>query len=144
MRYAGGGGVGATHGFSAGAAAGSKAGPSAIAGPSAESVLVLAERLSGVAAELQRLRLQLCALDSVDWNSVAATAFRKSLAEADADFVAVGQRTEAAATAAASYGMYLRSVADSPAGSDAIWQLNPGIAPTWSGNSGLGSWRPAF
>ena len=56
------------------------------AGPSADAVVVVAQRLAGVAQELDALRSRSLQLDGVDWHSVAAEAFRKSLADVDFRF----------------------------------------------------------
>lgn len=116
----------------------------AAAGPSAESVLVVAERLSGVARDLDALRLQLCGLDSVDWNSAAAAVFRKTLAESEAEFTAAGRRVESAVAELGSYGAHLRAAADSGAAANPDWPMNPGFTPAWGGPMGAGRGWPNF
>lgn len=119
-------------------------GTAAAPGPSAESVLVVAERLSGVARDLDALRLQLCGLDSVDWNSAAAAAFRKSLAESDAEFLAARRWVETAVAELGSYGAYLRAAADCGAAAAPDRAVVPGFAPVWGGTAGAGRGWPNF
>ena len=47
--------------------------------PSAEAVAVVAQRMSGIAQEMEVLRRQMAGLEATDWHSAAATAFRQSL-----------------------------------------------------------------
>ncbi|MFQ4148737.1 hypothetical protein AAGW05_08585 [Arthrobacter sp. LAPM80] len=114
----------------------------AAAGPPADAVSVVAQRLAGVAQELQALQGDLRRLDSVDWNSAAAAAFRTSLAEEDAAFTSTRRQVEAAVDALTGYCMYLRAAADPSGGAGATWRENPGIGPGWGGALGMGrAWQ---
>ncbi|WP_425865079.1 hypothetical protein [Arthrobacter sp. TWP1-1] len=109
----------------------------AAAGPSAEAVVVVAQRLAGVAQEIQALRFRMAQLDGVDWNSVAAAAFRTSLADVDATFNRTGKQIGTAVDLLGSYASYLRAAADPVTGGDVRWGAYPGIGPSWGGNLGM-------
>ncbi len=77
------------------------------AGPSPEAVAVVAQRLLEVATELQALRSRLDTWFTVDWSSLAATAFRQDLAQRELDIAGAGRSIEDAAGAVRRYGVLL-------------------------------------
>ncbi len=109
----------------------------ASAGPSAEAVVVVAQRLAGVAKEIQALRFRMAQLDGVDWNSAAAAAFRTWLADVDDTFVRTGNQIGTAVDLLGSYASYLRAAADAVTCGDVRWSAYPGIGPSWGGNMGM-------
>jgi hypothetical protein len=113
----------------------------AAAGPPADAVAVVAQRLAGVAQELDALRLMTAQLDGVDWHSAAAEEFRKSLADLDFRFSSASRQIGTAVDLLGSYAAYLRSAADPVIGGDVCWRVNPGVGP-FLGNSPFGA--PAF
>ncbi|SEE92445.1 hypothetical protein SAMN04489740_3123 [Arthrobacter alpinus] len=116
----------------------------ATAGPSADAVVVVAQRLAGVAQELDALRLRTAQLDGVDWHSVAAEAFRKSLDDVDFRFINASKQIGTAVELLGNYAEYLRAAADPVAGGEVCWRANPGIGPGWGGNLGTSRVWPRF
>ena len=88
-------------------------GPGARAGPPPDAVAALAQRLAGIAADIEGLRLQLGQLVSVDWKSPAAAAFRDALTERNMAILAVVRAIENAADETRSYGLFLSTSAQS-------------------------------
>ena len=119
-------------------------GLAAAAGPSADAVFVVAQRLAAVVLDLEALRLRLAQLDGVDWNSTAAAAFRTSLAEGDAAFTMVRKQIETAVERVSSYGAYLRATADATTCGNENWRSNPGIGAGWDGNLGMSRVWPRY
>ena len=106
-------------------------------GPSPDAVTLSAQRLACVAQDIAVLRFRLSQLNNVDWNSTAATAFRHSLADADARFVMVDQQIGTAVELLGNYAAYLRAVADAVTCGVPRWEDYPGIGPSWGGNMGM-------
>jgi pyridoxal biosynthesis lyase PdxS len=92
------------------------------------------QRLAVAGQDLQALRLELARLDGVDWHSTAAAAFRTSLADGDAAFLAAGRALGTAVDRLSSYGMYLRTAGDAGTCANPNLQMNPGIGIGWGGN----------
>ena len=82
-------------------------GTGATAGPSPEAVAVVAQRLLEVATELHALRSRLNTWSTVNWSSLAATAFRQDLAQREQDIAGAGRSIEDAAGAVRRYGALL-------------------------------------
>lgn len=106
-------------------------------GPSADAVGFVAQRLASVAQDLVVLRFRMAQLNSVDWNSAAAAAFRRSLADADARFAIADQQIWKAVELLGSYTAYLRASADAVTCGVPRWEEYPGIGPSWNGNMGM-------
>lgn len=119
-------------------------GIAAAAGPSADAVFGVVQRLAAVVQDLEALRLQLAQLDGVDWNSTAAAAFRASLAEGDVAFTTARKQVETAVDRVSSYGSYLRATADATTCGDENWRGNPGIGAGWDGNLGMSRVWPRY
>ncbi len=111
-------------------------GAAARAGPSADAVAVAAQRLAGIAQELERLRLQLGRLNAMDWRSPAAAAFRDSLSERNFALSAVARDIAAAGTVLASYALALQSQPSHPG--DALGMGVPGMGVPGLGLPGFG------
>lgn len=125
------------------------------AGPAPDSVAAAAQRLSGLARELDALRLRLGNVAYLDWTSTAAVAFRESLSELVMDLAGAAQAAEAASTAVGGYGMAIRDMLSAEAclsplaeqqaaGTRASYSGWAGYsgAPAWpNGGLGTGMWR---
>ncbi|MHA7305578.1 hypothetical protein ACX80E_10080 [Arthrobacter sp. TMN-49] len=98
-------------------------GAAARAGPTAEAVAVVAQRLAGIGQELEGLRLQLGQLNAMDWRSPAAAAYRDSLAERNLALAVVAQEILAAVAALGSYGLCLESPPGDGVGLGMQWPL---------------------
>ncbi|MDJ0311987.1 hypothetical protein [Arthrobacter sp. H35-D1] len=79
------------------------------AGPSAEAVAVVAQRLVGIARDIDALRLQLGGVGAMDWSSPAAFAFREALSACNAALALAVRKVESAGASVGSYGVYLQS-----------------------------------
>ncbi|WP_207345675.1 hypothetical protein [Arthrobacter sp. E3] len=101
--------------------------------PSAEAVAVVAQRMSGIAQEMEVLRRQMAGLEATDWHSAAATAFRQSLSACSMALAGAVRKVESAAASVGSYGTFLQS---SPASSV---QGEPCAAPNAQWPQGAGS-----
>lgn len=84
-------------------------GVAARAGPSAEAVAVVAQRLVGIARDMDALRLQLGSAGATDWSSPAASAFREALSACNAALASAVRKVETAGASVGSYGVYLQS-----------------------------------
>lgn len=79
------------------------------AGPSADAVAMVAQRLAGIAQDMDALRQQLGSVGATDWSSPAASAFRQALAACNAALAVAVRKVEAAGVSVGSYGVYLES-----------------------------------
>lgn len=77
------------------------------AGPSPDAVAVVVQRLLGIAGEFSGLRTLLDRVDTVDWRSPAAGAFRAELEEGCLALAAAVRSVEDAAGAVGRYSMFL-------------------------------------
>ena len=84
------------------------------AGPSAEAVAVVVQRMAGIAREMEVLRMQMSGLDATDWHSAAAMAFRQSLYACNMAVALAIRKVESASASVGSYSIFLQS---SPASS---------------------------
>ena len=116
-------------------------------GPSADAVAVVAQRLAGIARDLDALRQQLGGLLATDWTSPAASAFWEALSSCNVALAVAIQKIESAAVSVGSYGVALQQ----ESASCAALQLNlrqgtPGV-PEFVPLSGYGfgpDWGTGF
>ncbi|WP_133162978.1 hypothetical protein [Arthrobacter glacialis] len=102
-------------------------GGAARGGPSAEAVSAVAQRLAGIAGELEGLRLQLGRLNAMDWRSPAAAAFRDSLADRNLALSAVARDVTAAVASLGSYALSLPAVPPRPGDGPGMGVPSPGM-----------------